>query len=102
MELQDVLRIRRKELGLSLDQIAQACGVGKSIVSKWERGDVKNIRRDNLAALADVLQISPLVLLEREDFTPSTIPSARNIIPLPETYAVPVVGKIACGTPILA
>lgn len=67
MELHDVIRIRRAELGLTLDQVASACGVGKSIVAKWERGEVKNIRRDNLAALADVLRVSPLVLMEREE-----------------------------------
>lgn len=70
MELQDVIRIRRLQLGLTLEQIAQACGVGKSIVAKWERGDVKNIRRDNLSSLADVLQVSPLVLLDREELPP--------------------------------
>ena len=67
MELQDVIKIRRKELGLSLEQIANACGVGKSIVGKWERGDIKNIRRDNLAALSEVLNVSPLVLMGREE-----------------------------------
>ena len=67
MKLQDVIRIRRSELGLTLEQIAQACGVGRSIVAKWERGEVTNLKRDNLKSLADVLQVSPLVLLERED-----------------------------------
>lgn len=67
MELQDVIRVRRSELGLTLEQIAKACGVGKSIVAKWERGEVKNIRRDNLKALSDVLQVSPLVLLDRAE-----------------------------------
>lgn len=100
MELQDVIRIRRKELGLSLEQVAQSCGVGKSIVAKWERGDVKNIRRDNLAALADVLRVSPLVLMEREEFSPGQL-QIHNLIPL-ETTKIPHVGRIACGTPILA
>lgn len=102
MELQDVIRIRRKELGLSLEQIAQSCGVGKSIVAKWERGDVKNIRRDNLAALADVLRVSPLVLMEREEFAPNPVTDIPGIVPLPKTYSVPLLGEIACGDPILA
>ena len=102
MELQDVIRIRRKELGLSLEQIAQSCGVGKSIVAKWERGDVKNIRRDNLAALADVLRVSPLVLMEREEFAPNPVTDIPGIVPLPKTYTVPLLGEIACGDPILA
>lgn len=73
MELQDVIRTRRAELGLTLEQIAQACGVGRSIVAKWERGEVTNLRRDNIKALADVLNVSPLVLLDREELpTPDT------------------------------
>ena len=67
LELCDVIRIRRAELGLTLSQVAQACGVGSSIVAKWERGEVTNLRRDNIKALSDVLQVSPLVLLDRED-----------------------------------
>lgn len=67
MELHDVIRIRRAELGLTLEQIAQACGVGRSIVAKWERGEVTNLRRDNIKSLSDVLHVSPLVLLDRED-----------------------------------
>lgn len=102
MELQDVIRIRRKELGLSLEQIAQSCGVGKSIVAKWERGDVKNIRRDNLAALADVLRVSPLVLMEREEFIPNPITDIPGIIPLEPMDRIPLLGAIACGDPILA
>ena len=73
MELQDVIRIRRAELGLTLEQIAQACGVGRSIVAKWERGEVTNLRRDNIKALADVLQVSPLVLLDREELPKSSL-----------------------------
>ena len=102
MELQDVIRIRRKELGLSLEQIAQSCGVGKSIVAKWERGDVKNIRRDNLAALADVLRVSPLVLMEREEFIPDPITDIPGIIPIEPMDRIPLLGAIACGDPILA
>ena len=102
MELQDVIRIRRKELNLSLEQIDPACGVGKSIVSKWERGDIKNIRRDNLAALADVLQVSPLVLLGREEIQPNQYDNIPNLVPLAPMQRIPLVGTIACGTPILA
>lgn len=77
MELCDVIKIRRSELGLTLAQIAEACGVGSSIVAKWERGEVTNLRRDSINSLADVLQVSPLTLLGREELpakqTASTI-----------------------------
>ncbi len=103
MELQDVIRARRAELGLTLDQVASACGVGKSIVAKWERGEVKNIRRDNLAALSDVLQVSPLVLMGREElYTQNEEYVPDGFIPMPDMARVPLVGRIACGQPITA
>ena len=74
LELCDVIRIRRSELGLTLAQVAEACGVGSSIVAKWERGEVTNLRRDSIKALADVLQVSPLVLLDREELPTKPAP----------------------------
>lgn len=103
MELQDVIRARRAELGLTLEQVASACGVGKSIVAKWERGEVKNIRRDNLAALSDVLQVSPLVLMGREElYTQNEEYVPDGFIPMPDMSSIPLVGRIACGEPITA
>lgn len=61
------IKKRRDELGLTLEQVADKVGVGKSTVRKWETGDIKNMRRDNIAALADALHISPLELIDVED-----------------------------------
>ena len=103
MELQDVIKTRRAELGLTLDQVASACGVGKSIVAKWERGEVKNIRRDNLVFFFDVLRVSPLVRMGREELYSQNeeyIPD--GFIQMPDMASVPLVGRIACGEPITA
>lgn len=100
MELKDVIRIRRRELNLTLEQIANACGVGKSIVAKWERGEVTNIKRDNIVALADVLRVSPLVIMGRGSLDETTIPPGFE--PMPEMDTVPLIGHIACGNPITA
>lgn len=54
---------RRKELGLTLEQVGNAVGVGKSTVKKWESGFIENMKRDKIALLADVLHISPVVLI---------------------------------------
>ena len=55
--------LRRKELGLTLEEVGQAVGVGKSTVRRWENGMIKNMGRDKIAALAKVLQISPVDLV---------------------------------------
>jgi transcriptional regulator with XRE-family HTH domain len=37
------LRVKRKELGLTLEQVAKAVGATKSAVSQWEREEIKDI-----------------------------------------------------------
>lgn len=70
MELKDLIRIRRKELGLTLEQVGDACGVGKSTVSKWERGENSNMSRTSIANLAKALNVSPLAILGIEEYKP--------------------------------
>lgn len=55
---------RRKELGLTLEEVGKEVGVGKSTVRKWENGMIKNMGRDKIAALSRVLQMNPV------DFVP--------------------------------
>ena len=42
---------RRKELGFTLEEVGEACGVGKSTVRKWENGMIKNMKRDKIVLL---------------------------------------------------
>lgn len=51
---------RRKALGLTLEDVGNAVGVGKSTVRKWEKGMIKNMKRDKIAALAKLLQMDPV------------------------------------------
>ena len=92
------IKARREELGLTLEQLGQAVGVGKSTVRKWETGMIANMRRDKIAILAKALKTTPAYLMGWDD----EIPLASNIEPLPETKKIPIVGEIACGAPILA
>ena len=62
-EIGKMIYRRRKELGLTLEEVGNAVGVGKSTVRRWENGMIKNMGRDKIAALAKVLQISPVELV---------------------------------------
>ena len=61
------IKNRRLELGLTLEEIGEAVGVGKSTVRKWEQGMIENMKRDKIAALSKVLQVSPLAFI-KEDY----------------------------------
>lgn len=59
----DKIRTLRLSLGLTLEDVGKAVGVGKSTVRKWESGDIKNMRRDKIASLAAILQTTPAYLM---------------------------------------
>ena len=57
----------RQEKGLTLEQVANIVGVGKSTVRKWETGMIANMRRDKIAALAKALGTTPMALIGWEE-----------------------------------
>lgn len=54
------LRISR---GLTLQEVGDIVGVGKSTVRKWENGMIENMRRDKIAKLATALGVTPGFLM---------------------------------------
>ena len=62
-ELSSVLKQRRKELGLTLAQIADAMGVAEATVQRWESGNIKSIRHEKIGKLAEILMVSPSALM---------------------------------------
>lgn len=63
MEVKDILKTRRLKLGLTLEDIAGKVGVSAATISRWESGDIANMRRDRIVALSNALQISPAVIM---------------------------------------
>ena len=100
MEIKDILKNRHTELGLTQLDVANAVGVSEATVSRWESGDIANMKRSRIASLASVLKMSPSIIMGWNEEHEAHMPS--NIIPMPAMRKVPLVGSIACGTPILA
>lgn len=98
VEVKDILKNRRLELGLTMKDVAKAVDVSEGTVSRWESGDIENMKRSRIYALSKVLNLSPLVIMGMDDA--ESVPS--NIIPMPKMNKIPLIGTIACGTPILA
>lgn len=62
-EIANKIKARRLELKLTLEDVATAVGVGRSTVQRWESGMIKNMGRDKIAALANILQLDPVELV---------------------------------------
>lgn len=61
------LKKRRKELNLTLEQVGNIVGVGKSTVRKWETGYIENMKRDKILKLAQALKVSPSFIMGVEE-----------------------------------
>ena len=48
---------------MTLQEVGDAVGVGKSTVRKWETGMIANMKRDKIAKLAEALGTTPAMIL---------------------------------------
>ena len=97
-DLSGRIRQRREQLGLSQEELAARMGYrSKSSITKLEKG-INDLPRAKLEELAAALDTTPAWLMGLVDL-PCPPPGFE---PLPEMVRVPLVGSIACGTPITA
>ena len=92
------IRQRREALGMSQEELAARMGYrSKSSITKIEKG-INDIPQNKLEDFAAALETTTAWLLGLEAET--AIPAGFE--PLPQMVQVPLVGSIACGTPITA
>lgn len=61
--MENILKTKRLEKGMTLEEVGKIVGVGKSTVRKWENGMIENMGRDKIVSLSKALGISPLKIL---------------------------------------
>lgn len=92
-ELYKNIKKRRLEMGYTQDKLARLVGyTDRSSIAKIEKGEV-DISQSKLQTLADALACNVNDLVYIDD---------SNLKPIPTTRKIPLLGKIACGTPITA
>lgn len=57
---------KRRELDLTLEELGKKLGVQKSAISKWEKGEVVNIKREYIDKMAKIFDVSPQWLMGYE------------------------------------
>lgn len=67
MNTNELIKFRRKELKLTMKEVADAVGVSEATVSRWESGNIANMGRDKIALLSKVLKISPGLIAGYEE-----------------------------------
>lgn len=86
----------RKERKMSQELLAKKSGVSQSAISNIEKG-LNSPSASTIEMLASALGYTSAEMLA--DDTSGLI---SGILPLPETHSIPLLGDIACGTPITA
>lgn len=69
MEFKDLIKKRRLDLGLTMEELGKKIGVSKATIQRYESGEIKNVRRDKIAKLANALDTTPAYLMGWEDVT---------------------------------
>lgn len=67
MEMGQKIYHFRTEKGLTLEELGNMVGVGKSTVRKWENGMIANMKRDKILKVAEVFNVSSGYLMGWED-----------------------------------
>lgn len=106
------IKQRREQLKMTQEELGNLLSLNKSTINRYESGEVQKIKIPILHALSKALDVDPNWLALKSDdmgsFPEQNIhnnvdfPVAANIISLPETVKIPLIGNIACGEPILA
>ena len=97
--LQEALALRK----MKQSKLSELTGIGKSSICTYLTGAYEPKQR-NIQKMAKALEVSEAWLMGED--VPMERPnngfSNADIIPLPETRKLPLLGRIACGEPILA
>lgn len=59
----EIIKRLRIENDMTLEELGDKVGVGKSTVRKWENGIIANMKRDKIAKVASVFDVSPSYLM---------------------------------------
>jgi repressor LexA len=93
----------RKQRNMTLEEVANIVGVGKSTVRKWETGMIANMKRDKIADLAKALGTTPAFLMGWDEEAYQNNINANDYgLRLVTKKRFPMLGEIACGKPIFA
>ena len=86
------IEFRRKQLGLTLDDIAREIGFAKSTVQRYERGTIETIKLPVIEAIANMMAVNPAWIcgktdvMEPEHPKETPAPNSESRPPYPPEY----------------
>lgn len=90
--VKDIIKSKRLELGMTMKELAEKVGVSEGTISRWESGEIANMRRNVIVSLAKALNTTPAVLMGWTEPAPNEACGIR----------IPVLGTVVAGLPMYA
>ena len=90
MNINETIKQRRLQLGLNANDVAEALGISRATLYRYESHEIEKLPISVVEPLAEILDITPMELM------------GWNEQGLKGKKTIPLVGTIACGSPILA
>lgn len=88
MDIGERIKLRRKELKLSADVVAEKLGVSRSTIFRYEKGDIEKLPTNILGDIAEVLKTTPAFLMGWEDENAPSIETIYNQLEKPRQTKV--------------
>lgn len=91
MNMGEKIYYLRTKNSMTLEELGNKVGVGKSTVRKWENGMIANMKRDKILKVAEALNTTPAYLMGWDETKEE--PKKKGV-------KIPVLGRVAAGVPI--
>lgn len=90
MTIGERMKLRRNELKISADLVAEKLGVSRSTVFRYEKGEIEKLPTNILSNIAEILKTTPSYLMGWEE--QPALPTAST-----ELIDLPLYGDVAAG-----
>lgn len=78
MDIKDLIKTRRIQKNLTMKELADKVGVSEATISRWESGEISNMKHKGIIALSNALDIEPNIIMGWEDYEEPTPPSPKE------------------------
>ncbi len=96
MSIGERIRLKRKQKGMTLEDLSCFVGVSRQTLSRYENNIIA-VPSDRMELIAAALETTPAYLMGWDDDGLSY----KGVLPI-KTKSVPMLGEIACGEPTFA
>lgn len=102
MTIGERIKERRKELGISVDELAEKLGKNRATIYRYESSDIEKLPTTVLEPLSEALRTTPSYLMGWDDPAPVRAPLSTTPFHPDQMTPIPVIGKVAAGYTCLA